>query len=273
MGFPRQQIKANSRAALSAHYWPVVGIVFLAQILASVLTLIAAVPTYVAEFSAIASGDIYAEAAATAGAGMGSSLLQFIGIFVSLFFEVGLAYFCYTVYRGDEPDLGNIFIAFKDGNFGRVLGGMLLVTIYTFLWSLLFIIPGIIKSYQYSMMPYLLIDRKDLSIKECFAMSKKMTDGYKGSLFVLQLSFIGWAILSVFTFGILDIFFVDPYYNLAYAGAYDYLKRTRMDDINQTNGFTEQPVFQTASYDADYTSNSAEPQNTTESNNDNIFDE
>ena len=93
---------------------------------------------------------------------MGFSLLSFVGAFIAMFFTVGIAYFNYKVYRGEEPDLGDIFIAFKDGRFGRVLGGMLLVEIYTFLWSLLFLIPGIVKSYQYSMMPYLLIDRPDL---------------------------------------------------------------------------------------------------------------
>ena len=61
-------------------------------------------------------------------------------------------------------------------------------------------------------------------------MSKQMTSGFKWSLFVLELSFIGWAILAVFTLGILDIFFVTPYLTLAMGGAYDYLKRTRMED-------------------------------------------
>lgn len=272
MGFPRKQIKANARAALSAHYWPMVGIMFLASILSSAISVIAVIPTYAAEISAIYSMEA---PAAGAGASMGFSLLSLVGAFIAMFFTVGIAYFNYKVYRGEEPDLGDIFIAFKDGRFGRVLGGMLLVEIYTFLWSLLFLIPGIVKSYQYSMMPYLLIDRPDLSIKECFEMSKQMTDGNKWSLFVLDLSFIGWFMLSIIV--IVDIFYVTPYFNLAKAGAYDYLKRTRMNDVRENAGFTEQPVFQSASYEADYTSNSTtestDTWGATPSSNEDIFDE
>ncbi len=64
-------------------------------------------------------------------------------------------------------------------------------------------------------------------------MSKKMTKGHKWHLFVLDLSFLGWAILGSITAGILDIFFVIPYMTLAQAGAYDFLKRTRMEDTTE----------------------------------------
>ena len=223
--FPRKEIKANSRAALKANYWSVIGILFLGSILSGLVVGCASIPGTIAQTTATLAGEVYIPETS-----LFTSCLYIVGVLLSLIFEVGIARFAYRVYRGDAPELGDLFVAFKDGNFGRVLGGMILVTIYTFLWSLLLIIPGIIKAYQYSMMPYLLIDRPDLSIKECFAMSKKMTSGFKWSLFVLELSFIGWAILAVFTLGILDIFFVTPYLTLAMGGAYDYLKRTRMDD-------------------------------------------
>jgi len=223
--FPRKEIKANSRAALKANYWPVIGILFLGSILSGLVVGCASIPGTIAQTTATLAGEVYIPETS-----LFTSCLYIVGILLSLIFEVGIARFAYRVYRGDAPELGDLFVAFKDGNFGRVLGGMILVGIYTFLWSLLLIIPGIIKAYQYSMMPYLLIDRPDLSIKECFAMSKKMTSGFKWSLFVLELSFIGWAILAVFTLGILDIFFVTPYLTLAMGGAYDYLKRTRMED-------------------------------------------
>ncbi len=270
MDFPRKQIKANARAALSANYWPVVGILFLGSILASVVSTVAYVPTYVSTVTAALNG--YYSEAATATSGV-SSVVSILGILIAVFFEVGIAWFAYTVYRGEQPDMGNLFIGFKDGRFGRVLGGMLLVTLYTILWSLLFIIPGIVKAYQYSMMPYLLIDRPDLSIKECFAMSKEMTAGHKWHLFVLDLSFIGWALLAALTLGILDIFYVTPYLTLAQAGAYDYLKRTRMPQQA-----VERPVFQSATYDADYTGesetrNSVDSWDNTTTDNSDIFDE
>ena len=270
MDFPRKQIKANARAALSANYWPVVGILFLGSILASAVSTVAYVPTYVSTVTAVMSG--YYSEAATATSSV-SSVVSILGIFIAVFFEVGIAWFAYTVYRGEQPDVGNLFVGFKDGRFGRVLGGMLLVTLYTILWSLLFIIPGIIKAYQYSMMPYLLIDRSDLSIKECFAMSKEMTAGHKWNLFVLDLSFIGWLLLAVLTFGILDIFYVTPYLTLAQAGAYDYLKRTRMPQQA-----VERPVFQSATYEADYTKDTetrttVDTWDETNTDNSDIFDE
>lgn len=270
MDFPRKQIKANARAALSANYWPVVGILFLGSILASIISTVAYVPSYVATITAAMNG--YYTDAATAANGA-STVVSILGILVAVVFEVGIAWFAYSVYRGETPDVGNLFIAFKDGRLGRVLGGMLLVTLYTILWSLLFIIPGIVKAYQYAMMPYLLIDRPDLSIKECFAMSKEMTSGHKWHLFVLDLSFIGWALLAALTLGILDIFYVAPYLTLAQAGAYDYLKRTRMPQQAQ-----EGPVFQSASYEADYTketetNNTADTWAETDTDNSDIFDE
>ena len=270
MDFPRKQIKANARAALSANYWPVVGILFLGSILASAVSTVAYVPTYVSTVTAVMSG--YYSEAATATSSV-SSVVSILGIFIAVFFEVGIAWFAYTVYRGEQPDVGNLFVGFKDGRFGRVLGGMLLVTLYTILWSLLFIIPGIIKAYQYSMMPYLLIDRSDLSIKECFAMSKEMTAGHKWNLFVLDLSVIGWLLLAVLTFGILDIFYVTPYLTLAQAGAYDYLKRTRMPQQA-----VERPVFQSATYEADYTKDTetrttVDTWDETNTDNSDIFDE
>ena len=224
--FPRKEIKSNARAALKANYWPVVGILLLGSILGGIVVGIATVPSTMAQVSAQLAGEEYVPTVSTF-----STCLSIVGGLLSMMFEVGIAWFAYRVYRGDAPEVSDLFVGFRNGNFGRVLGGMILVGVYTFLWSLLLIIPGIIKAYQYSMMPYLLIDRPDLSIKECFAMSKKMTSGFKWSLFVLELSFIGWAILAVFTVGILDIFFVTPYMTLAMAGAYDYLKRTRMDDV------------------------------------------
>ncbi len=227
--FPRKEIKANARAALSAHYWPVVGILFLGAFLASILCLIGVVPLYVSMFRAAMSG-MYGYTPTFSGS---SFVFILIGFLVAIVVEVGIARFAYSVYRGDEPEFGDLFAGFRDGNFGRVIGGMLLMTVKLLLWSLLLYFPLFIKAYEYSMLPYLLIDRPDLSIKECFKMSKKMTKGHKWHLFVLDLSFLGWAILGSITAGILDIFFVIPYMTLAQAGAYDFLKRTRMEDTTE----------------------------------------
>ena len=100
----------------------------------------------------------------------------------------------------------------------------LLRWLYTFLWSLLLIVPGIIKSYEYRMMPFILAENPNMPSDEVFRLSKQMMDGEKWNAFVLDLSFIGWAILNCLTLGILGVFYVNPYYYLTCAALYHALK-------------------------------------------------
>lgn len=96
--------------------------------------------------------------------------------------------------------------------------------LYTILWSLLFIIPGIVKFYQYRMMPYILSEHPDMPTDEVFARSKELMHGQKWRTFVLDLSFLGWEILSILTLGLLHIFFVGPYRNMTFAALYEALE-------------------------------------------------
>ena len=108
------------------------------------------------------------------------------------------------VYRDASESL------FKNKQWLRDIGAMLLVGLYTVLWTFLFIIPGVVKSYAYSMVPYILADDPTISITEAIVKSQDMTYGYKIDLFVLDLSFILWNIASVFTFGLVA-FYAVPY--------------------------------------------------------------
>jgi len=105
-------------------------------------------------------------------------------------------------------------------NFGRKLGGMLWMSLWVFLWACLFIIPGIIKGLAYSMTPYILASSPNVKATDALKLSKRMTDGFKGDIFIMHLSFIGWHILDSFTYGILGIFYVTPYMNTALAGLF-----------------------------------------------------
>ena len=107
-------------------------------------------------------------------------------------------------------------------NFGNVFIAGLLQTLFLSLWSLLFVIPGIVKTYSYAM-TYIMIDNPNLGGNDAITESRKMMDGHKLDLFLLDLSFIGWYILSIFTFGIL-ILFVAPYHQAARASFYEDLK-------------------------------------------------
>ena len=97
---------------------------------------------------------------------------------------------------------------------------MCLRDVYTFLWCLLFLVPGIVKSYEYLMVPYILSEHPDMQAKEVFSASRQLMRGQKWKAFVLDLSFLGWAILSGMTFGILGIFFVSPYRALVFTALY-----------------------------------------------------
>ena len=85
-------------------------------------------------------------------------------------------------------------------------------------------IPGIIKGYEYMMIPYLLAENPDMSRQDAFAESKRMMDGNKMDAFVLDLSFIGWFILGAITFNIVNILYTTPYMELAHAELYHTLK-------------------------------------------------
>jgi uncharacterized membrane protein len=86
------------------------------------------------------------------------------------------------------------------------------------------VFPGIIKTFEYSMTDYIKMDNPDLSAKRVIEMSSIMTNGHKGDLFYLWLSFIGWQLLSIITCGILSVVFVNPYYFASKAQAYEVLK-------------------------------------------------
>lgn len=120
-----------------------------------------------------------------------------------------------------NPEAGDAFCGFDD--FWSAFKVNFLVGLFTFLWSLLFVIPGIIKSISYSMAMYILAENKEKSALECINESKEMTEGHKMELFVLGLSFIGWALLGYVTLGLAYIWVI-PYMQTTFTNAYLSLK-------------------------------------------------
>jgi uncharacterized membrane protein len=142
---------------------------------------------------------------------------------------VGYNSFTLRVYRGEQGDIGDMFsVGFS--NYWRNVGGILWMQLFTFLWTLLFIVPGIIKALAYFMTPYLLADTKEVLPTQALKLSMRMTKGHKGKIFVMYLSFIGWAILTGLTFGILAIFWTGPYMETSFAGLYSELKQNALDN-------------------------------------------
>lgn len=136
---------------------------------------------------------------------------------------VGYCSFVLRIYKGENGDIGDMFTN-GFSNYGRNLGGMLWMELFVFLWSLLFMIPGIIKALAYSMTPFILADCPNVRATDAIKLSMRMTRGHKGGIFVMCLSFIGWWILSGLTFGILQLLFVGPYTCTSFAGLYVDLK-------------------------------------------------
>ena len=111
-----------------------------------------------------------------------------------------------------------------DRSYKNYMSTLFFRKLYTFLWGLLFVIPGIVKAYEYRMIPYLLIDNPQMSREEAFARSKAMMNGQKWNAFVLDLSFLGWNLLSLITLGIVGIFYVIPYEAMTDAALYERLR-------------------------------------------------
>ena len=153
-----------------------------------------------------------------------SILLSGISLGVAAFILVpslviGLNFFSVAMYRGEPSSIEDIFREGFD-NFGRKLGGYLWMELFIYLWSLLFVIPGIIKAISYALTPYILADCKNVRATDALKLSMRMMEGHKWEYFVLGLSFIGWMLLTSLTCGLLYVFYVGPYMNNTFAGYY-----------------------------------------------------
>lgn len=136
--------------------------------------------------------------------------------------EVGAARF-FTRNLNQRAEVKEVAYAFDHG-YVESVKALFFRDLFTLLWSLLLIIPGIVKSYEYRMIPYLLADDPAMTCERAFAESKRMMDGNKWGAFVLDLSFIGWHLLSALTLGILDVFYVSPYVHMTAAALYEELR-------------------------------------------------
>ena len=153
--------------------------------------------------------------------------LTFVSLFVLLPLAVGYSNSMRILLETGDNRLANNSFSLGFGNWLHVVWGMVLSTIYIFLWTLLLIIPGIIKSYSYALTPYILVEHPEMSANEAIEESMRLMDGHKFDLFYLQLSFIGWAILSILSLG-LGFFWLIPYQMTAQAAFYRDIKNEAM---------------------------------------------
>ena len=162
-------------------------------------------------------------ATAVSAAAMVSIAFGVLYIAIGGAISFGYARFQFHLLDGEEARFGDLF---SDMRLGKGLGMRLLMVIYLTLWSLLFIIPGIIKSFSYAMTPYIMAENPEMRANEAINASRKLMKGNKWRLFCMELSFIGWDILCVLTMGIGNLI-LNPYKEAAHAVFYREIKQAK----------------------------------------------
>ena len=155
-----------------------------------------------------------------------------VAVFVFSPLEVGISRF-FLSSLSQDPDFREVAFAYESG-YINVVKILFVRNLKTFLWMMLFIVPGIVKSYEYRMIPYLLAENPDLTMDEAFRLSRQMMTGQKWETFVLDWSFFGWQLLILFTCGILGTFYVQPYVYLTNAALFE--------KLNVINGYPARAV-------------------------------
>ncbi len=171
------------------------------------------------------------------------SIISFTGVgaLFSGVFTVGYISVFMMLTRGRRPEIRDFFAGCMNNFVENFVAGVL-VSIFTALWSLLFFIPGIIKALSYSMTFYILNDNPGMNGNDAITESRKMMEGHKMELFLLSLSFLGWMILSMLTFGIL-LLYVTPYMEATRAAFYEKLKAEKAGDTDSGNIFEQNTSF------------------------------
>lgn len=226
----RQELKDKAKGAFKRNYWKSVLVAF-------ILSLITVVETSSSTsgsdmnltdlVNSVALQENVSTDVIWAFAGGFVAIWVIISILIDLFFKnplmVGTARF-FIANSSQPATINEIWYSFSGGRYLKTVGVIILQKIIIGLFTILLIIPGIIKAYDYYMVPYILADNPDMSATEVLKKSKEMMRGHRWNAFVLNLSFLGWQILSKITCGIVGLFYVDPYVEATDAELYLALK-------------------------------------------------
>ena len=221
-------LRARARANLAGNWGLSIAVAVVAFLLGGLLVGRSFLPEISAEFSAWFPALAELAEKLNKGWKIGNVTFSFkngvLGLAATILggvLQMGYADFLLKQHDGKEVNFRDLFSKFD--YFGTGFVQNFLRRLYVVLWSLLFIIPGIIKGYSYSMTPFILAENPDLTASQAIAMSQDLMDGHKADLFFLDLSFIGWDILAVLTFNLGNIA-LNPYRNAAYAAFYRQLQ-------------------------------------------------
>lgn len=222
-------LKSSARAALKGNWAQAVLAVVVYALIYSVffgpnVAKTAQATSFLSASSSYVSSSPSDAISALSGVGRWNSLFSLASIFLLVPLSLGFANaFRFLLEKGDNSLTRNMFsVAFR--NYFHKVWGMFLMGLFITLWSFLFIIPGIIKSFSYAMTPYILEEHPELSAYDAIQRSRKMMKGHKFDLFYLYLTFIGWFILCIFTAGIGYLWLI-PYVETTRAAFYQDLKQ------------------------------------------------
>lgn len=146
-----------------------------------------------------------------------------VGIILGGMLTVGHTWAYMRLVRSGSMKVGDMFESFNRNDLSSTIGLMIKTAVFTMLWSMLFFVPGIIAAYSYSMAPYILADKPELTGGEAIRMSKELMKGKKWNLFCLEFSYIGWIFLCILTMGILTLW-VEPRMTVARTAFYEDIK-------------------------------------------------
>lgn len=223
----RAEVKKFAKARLNEQYGTTLAGILLVFAPALVLSTISGVLSGIQNFlSSSSSLYYYPPVWLLLVSALFSCIISLASIFLLPFTDTGCASLALTVARRQKASAVQPYV---DGakNYLRKLGGLLWMSLFIFLWSLLFIVPGIVKAYSYRFTPYILADCPNVKARDALKLSMRMTDGIKGEIFVFDLSFIGWFLLTSITCGILAIYTV-PYFKVAEATLYESMKNSAL---------------------------------------------
>lgn len=203
------ELRAQARERLEGKWGTFVLMTFLMLVIQTILQ----IPGYIGSLLEILSPE---NVLASLSLSNISNILSLLALPLSWGLTVSLL----RNHREESVDLENLFDGFRGGRYTRVFCAIFLVNLFTFLWTLLLIIPGIMKAFSYALTPYIIMDEPELTARQAITRSSEIMQGRRWKLFCLSLSFIGWGILSILTFGI-GILWLVPYMNASVAAFYE----------------------------------------------------
>lgn len=229
MSYIRAELKADAKSQLAGNWGRAIGAMVVIVLFSAFIGVI---------LNAITAGAVFGWTVTNPAELQSMSdeeMLRFLFGFCGWFFlytavillltapvSIGYYFFNLGLMRGENVTAFTPFQGFR--HLGGTVGLTVMTTLFIYLWSLLFLIPGIIKSYSYAMAPYIWSDNRNMSVFDAITQSRKMMAGHKWELFVLQLSFLLWWLLAGITCGI-AMLYVRPYMEMTFANFYERLKK------------------------------------------------